>query len=88
MNQVCSLYKPTSMTYKVVPFTALIQREDTSTVVAKQMQSIIDEFVSGGWEYLRMDTVQTTVAGTSGCFGFGAQPAVSTVYTVLVFKRA
>lgn len=75
------------MSYKVVPFTALIKREDTTAAVAQQMQSIIDTTTSNGWDYMGMDTVQTTIAGTSGCFGVGAQPPISTTYTVLVFKK-
>ena len=66
----------------------LINREDTSAVVAQQMQTIIDTTVAEGWEYQRMDTVETTIVGTNGCFGMGAQPAIITSYSVLVFKRA
>jgi hypothetical protein len=75
------------MTYKVVPFTAQITRDDTSTTVANQMQGIIDSWVNVGWEYMRMDMVQTSVAGTNGCFGFGAQPGFTTTFTVLIFKH-
>lgn len=75
------------MKYKIVPFTAQLKSGDTSAVVAEQMQTLIDLNIANGWEYQRMDTVQTIVAGTSGCFGFGAQPPVSTTYTVLVFRR-
>jgi len=57
-------------------------------VVAQQMQTIIDTTVAEGWEYQRMDTVETTIVGTNGCFGMGAQPAIITSYSVLVFKRA
>ncbi len=75
------------MKYKVVPFIAQISREDTSATVANQMQAIIDSNINNNWEYMRMDAVETSVAGTSGCFGFGAQPGFSTTYTVLVFKK-
>lgn len=77
----------TTMQFKVIPFTASITRDDTSTTVANQMQNIIDANNSDGWNYLRMDTVQTSVAGTGGCFGVGAQPAFSTTYNVLVFQK-
>lgn len=75
------------MEFKIVPFTAQISKDDTSSTVATQMQSIIDSNVSQGWEYLRMDSVQTNVAGTSGCFGFGAQPGFTTTFNVLVFRK-
>lgn len=75
------------MEFKIVPFTARISPGDTSAAVASQMQSIINSNLSEGWEYMRMDSVQTNVAGSSGCFGLGAQPGFSTVFNVLVFKK-
>jgi hypothetical protein len=75
------------MEFKVVPFTAQITRSDTSSTVAKQMQIIIDDYVNQGWEYLRMDSVQTAIAADQGCFGLGAQPAFVTTYNVLVFRK-
>jgi hypothetical protein len=75
------------MQFKIVPFTAHISKDDTSATVATQMQSIIDSTVSQGWEYLRMDSVQTNVAGSSGCFGIGAQPGFTTTFNVLVFRK-
>lgn len=75
------------MEFHIVPFTAKISRADTSATVATQMQQLIDKHVFDGWEYVRMDSVQTSVAGTKGCFGLGAQPGFATTYNVLVFKR-
>lgn len=75
------------MEFKIVPFTARISSGDTTAAVASQMQSIINSNLSEGWEYMRMDSVQTNVAGTNGCFGLGAQPGFSTVFNVLVFKK-
>jgi len=75
------------MEFKILPFTAQIKQNDTSASVASQMQTIIDSKVSEGWQYIRMDSVQTTVAGANGCFGIGAQPGFLTIYNVLVFKR-
>jgi hypothetical protein len=76
------------MNYKVIPFVAKITREDSSAAVAQQMQSLIDANTSEGWEYLRMDSVQTNIAGTNGCFGLGAEPARATSFSVLVFQKA
>ena len=75
------------MRVKVIPFTAVINRDDTSQVVATQMQSIIDSTIQDGWEYSHMDSVQTSVAATTGCFGIGAQPAFITTFNVLIFKK-
>jgi len=73
--------------YKVVPFSAQISRQDTTATVAAQMQTIIDSHTAEGWEYKHTDTVQTSVAGTNGCFGLGAEPAFNTTYNVLVFSK-
>jgi hypothetical protein len=75
------------MQFKVVPFTAHMVRNDTSSTVASQMQTIIDDYVLQGWEYIRMDSVQTFIAADEGCFGFGAKPGFYTTYNVLVFKN-
>ena len=75
------------MEFKVMPFTAQLQQNDSSSTVAKQMQVAIDAQVGEGWEYLRMDCVETSVAGSSGCFGIGATPGFITTYNVLVFKK-
>lgn len=74
-------------TYQIIPFTAQITRDDHSGKVAAQMQQIIDRQVADGWEYSHMDTVQTAVAATKGCFGIGAQPGYLTSYNVLVFRK-
>jgi hypothetical protein len=75
------------MEYKILPFTAQLRQQDTTASVASQMQQMIDYGVSEGWEYMHMDSVQTIIAGSSGCFGFGATPSVSTTCNVLVFRK-
>ena len=75
------------MEFKVVPFTANITRNDTSATVAKQVQTIIDAHTEMGWEYVRMESVETTVAPTKGCFGIGAQPGFTTSFQILIFKK-
>lgn len=75
------------MEYKVVPFTAKITRNDSSMTVAQQVQAIIDHNVAEGWEYMRMESVATSVAPTNGCFGFGGQPGFSTSFQILIFRR-
>jgi hypothetical protein len=75
------------MQYKVVPFTANVTRNENSSAVASQLQGIIENHLSEGWEYQRMESVETFVAPTSGCFGFGAQSGYSTAVQMLVFKR-
>lgn len=75
------------MEYKVIPFTAEITRKDTTTTVAKQVEAMIDNQIIMGWEYVRMERIETAVAPTKGCFGLGALPGYTTSYQMLVFKR-
>lgn len=75
------------MTYKVVPFSAKITRDDSTASVANQIQTIVDNMNNSGWDYMRMETVQTWVAGTNGCFGIGAQPGFNTMFNVLIFQK-
>ena len=76
------------MEFKVVPFVAKITSKDSTTQVANQLQTVINSYSQEGWEYLRMDNVETYVEGTNGCFGFGAKPGFVTNYTVLVFRKS
>ena len=75
------------MKFKAIPFKAKITRTDPSIRVAKQLQSIIDENIANGWEYMRMENVATSIAPTKGCFGLGAQAGFTTSFQILVFKR-
>ena len=75
------------MQYKVVPFQASISSIGRVEDVAEQLHSLISTETAGGWEYIRLETVQTYVAGASGCFGFGAEQPRMTSYTVAVFSR-
>lgn len=76
------------MQFKIVPFTANISQKDNAGTVASQMQSIIDKHAGDGWEYIRMDTVETSVQPDNGCFGLGGKPGFTTHFNVLVFKKA
>lgn len=75
------------MNYKVVPFVARITQKDTTAVVADQLQNIINEYNKDGWEYVRLESVETQVAPDNGCFGFGGKPGFNTVYSMVVFKK-
>jgi hypothetical protein len=73
--------------YKVVPFQASISTIGRVEDVAEQLHSLISTETAGGWEYVRLETVETYVSGSSGCFGFGAEPPRMTSYTMAVFSR-
>lgn len=73
--------------YSVVPFVAVIAHGKGSDAAAAQLQQLINEYAGGGWEYVRLESVETYVHGDNGCFGIGATPPRTTVYSMAVFKR-
>jgi hypothetical protein len=75
------------MNYKVVPFVAKISQKDTTASVAEQLQTVINECANHGWEYVRLENVETHVAPENGCFGFGSKPGYSTSFKMVVFKQ-
>ncbi|MEY2493931.1 MAG: hypothetical protein QOJ45_423 [Verrucomicrobiota bacterium] len=75
------------MTYKVVPFTASIASDANASAAAAQLETLIQSFTSEGWDYVRLERVDTFVAGTAGCFGFGATPSRSISIAMAVFRK-
>jgi hypothetical protein len=76
------------MQYKVVPFQARISGNGGGGDVASQLEGLIVGQAGSGWEYVRLETVETHVAGSSGCFGLGATPGQVTSYPVAVFRQS
>jgi len=75
--------------YKVVPFTATLnQQKETTAVVANQLESIINQYLSEGWRYVRLESVSTYIQADSGCFGIGAKPGYISSYQMVVFIKA
>jgi hypothetical protein len=75
------------MTYKVVPFKASISSTDTAAAAASQLESLISSEAQAGWEYVRLESVDTYVAGNAGCFGLGATPGQNTSIAIAVFRK-
>lgn len=75
------------MNYKVVPFTASISDTDGASAAATQLEGLISGHASSGWEYVRLEHVDTFVAGSSGCFGLGATPSRNTSIAMAVFRK-
>ena len=75
------------MEIKVVPFNASISQSGKTSDIAIQLQNLIDEYSVDGWEYLRLESVETFVAPSSGCFGIGAQPGYNKVFNMAIFKK-
>lgn len=73
------------MTYKVVPFVASISLAEGATQAASQLEQLIKTWTDLGWQYVRLERVETYVAGNNGCFGFGAQPSTLVSYSMVVF---
>lgn len=75
------------MQYKVIPFVAAIGQDDGASVAASQLESLTNELAGDGWEYVRLEQVETHIAGNDGCFGFGSTPAKTTSVSMAVFRK-
>lgn len=75
------------MDYKVIPFKANIGNTDDASAAASQLESLIASHTGAGWEYVRLENVDTFVAGSNGCFGFGATPGRNTSISMAVFRK-
>ncbi|WGH76693.1 hypothetical protein P8625_05920 [Tenacibaculum tangerinum] len=77
------------MEYKVVPFYPIITREkDNSKKIAKQLEDIIENYSNQGWQYVRLESVETYLFPDAGCFGFGAKPGYTAYRKMIVFSKA
>jgi hypothetical protein len=76
------------MQYKVIPFTANVGRNSNTDNVATQLQNAIESIAKDGWKYEQMESVETQVAGSKGCFGIGVQEGTVTSIKVLVFSKS
>jgi hypothetical protein len=75
------------MPYRVIPFTANIANHEGGGAAAGQLQSLIASVGAEGWEYVRLEQLETHIAGTSGCFGLGATPPVTRTVSLAVFRQ-
>lgn len=73
--------------YRVVPFVASINMYEGATQAAAQLEALIQSWTAQGWEYVRLESVETFVAGSAGCFGIGATPARVVSYSMAVFRQ-
>lgn len=79
------------MKYRVVPFIAKISISEGTEVAANQLQGLINTMANDGWEYMRLENIETIVRdpGSKGCFGIGAIPSsqAATRYDMAVFRK-
>lgn len=77
------------MEYKVIPFIASAdQKRPVSETAAEQLQTLINKLGEQGWSYVRVESISTWVAPSSGCFGFGGRPGYSTTKQMIVFQKS
>jgi hypothetical protein len=75
------------MQYRVIPFSANIASNEGAGAAAGQLQSMIASLAAEGWEYVRLEQVETHIAGTAGCFGLGATPSFTRSVSMAVFRQ-
>lgn len=80
-------YRRNRWSTRCVPFKASIGNAEGADAAASQLQSLIASQASAGWDYVRLEQVDTFVAGSKGCFGFGATPGVNTSIAMAVFRK-
>lgn len=77
--------------YRVVPVTVSVLEEQGSQGVAKQVQTMINQETSRGWEFVSLENIEIIVTdpGNKGCFGIGATPQTSRVtrFDMAVFRK-
>lgn len=75
------------MEYKIIPFTAHISQKDAPAAAAHQLEALIRQHATGGWEYAGLESLDTIVKGNAGCFGQGASPDSRQTFQVAVFRK-
>jgi hypothetical protein len=75
------------MNYRVLPFVANVAAAGADAAVATQLQDLCQKQASDGFEFVGLESVETWVAGSNGCFGFNKQPADHRSYSVAVFRK-
>jgi hypothetical protein len=75
------------MEYRVIPFTANIGNTEGAGAAASQLEALIASNAAEGWDYLRLEQVETHIAGSDGCFGLGATPPSHRSVSMAVFRR-
>ena len=73
--------------YKVVPFVASITQKDGASKAASQLQALVSMMSQDGWDYVRLESVETVIEGDNGCFGLGATPSSTISITMAVFRK-
>lgn len=75
------------MSYRVVPFNPNISNLESGAATASKLEQLINSEKADGWEFVDVKQIDGYKAGSSGCFGFGAQPGEPITVSFVVFKK-
>lgn len=75
------------MQYKVVPISPVIRKGENVTNLAAEFESVIQKYIEQGWDFVSLESLSTWIAGSNGCFGFGATPGYMDVKQLLIFRK-
>lgn len=75
------------MEYKTIPFAPVVKSDTGAQAVASELATLISRYATDGWEFMGLENHFTSVMGSKGCFGFGAQPPYNYTFSVAVFRR-
>lgn len=76
------------MEYKVIPFVATANPNNMSSKnIAEQLDQLIKTQATGGWEYVRLESVSTYVQPVQGCFGNPVKPGYMTSFQMVVLSK-
>lgn len=89
MNTPPPVPSVTAIQYKVVPFAAAVAFNQNASHLATQLETLITENASSGWEYVGFHQIQTFKTGTGGCFGssFGSVAPTTITMEFVVFRK-
>lgn len=73
-------------TYKVVPYVANITIKDTAGTVARNLETLINDFASQGWDFESVEKFETSVKDP-GCFGLNEKNTTTFLQLVIFSKQ-
>jgi hypothetical protein len=76
-----------SYQYKVVPFIGKLKSGESAEIAAQQLQSVISQNTSNGWEFVQLGDVNIEVQ--PGCLaGLLGQKAAYVTFDQVIFRKA
>ena len=75
------------MEYISIAFDPPVNRNNTTEQLASDLQRVITEQASKGWEFVGLQNHGTVVPGSRGCFGFGRADPYERTISLAVFRK-